>query len=507
MAGEIILVVDDEPVSLRLTAAVLRRDGYRVQVASNGEQAVSMLRTLRPDLILSDVRLPGIDGLELARMVRGDPRTAAVPVVAITAASDPEDELLAYQAGCDGFIRKPIDTQTIGARLRVFLGNELQPAAAPQVPAPAAASSIPEPLALEGPQMDALRRMFLRDAIREVRRMLEFLGSGFDKAMAARLFHQWIGSAGALGYSAAAVKSREAEELLASGATPAQMGRVLNELAALLSAPREAAEIHVPEAILERLSHRRIALLGFEGEEADRTCATLGQAGAAPYLLPADEPADSSMIRSCAAVIVRVGDATRSSPWLAGNFTPPPGVPCLFAGTKEDIFALPARVQANAAEFLLDAWQAEEIVMRLSRVLALAQDASETTAAAPERRPVPARPEILVVDDDANVLAVVRTALESRNMRVRCASNGPEALRLVGETAPDALVLDVNMSGMDGFEVLAAIRRQALPARVVMLTARQQERDILRGFELGADDYVVKPFSPLELVARLERLL
>jgi DNA-binding response OmpR family regulator len=60
---------------------------------------------------------------------------------------------------------------------------------------------------------------------------------------------------------------------------------------------------------------------------------------------------------------------------------------------------------------------------------------------------------------------------------------------------------------MDGYEVLAAIRAEDLPVRVLLLTARQQESDILRGFTLGADDYVVKPFSPMELVARLKRLL
>jgi DNA-binding response OmpR family regulator len=63
------------------------------------------------------------------------------------------------------------------------------------------------------------------------------------------------------------------------------------------------------------------------------------------------------------------------------------------------------------------------------------------------------------------------------------------------------------MPGMDGFEVLAAIRQAGLPVKIIILSARQQERDVLRGFELGADDYVVKPFIPLELAARLRRLL
>jgi DNA-binding response OmpR family regulator len=78
---------------------------------------------------------------------------------------------------------------------------------------------------------------------------------------------------------------------------------------------------------------------------------------------------------------------------------------------------------------------------------------------------------------------------------------------MVRDLKPQAAVLDVNMPGMDGYEVLSAIRDEEHPVRVLLLTARQQENDILRGFTLGADDYVVKPFSPVELTARLKRLL
>jgi DNA-binding response OmpR family regulator len=92
-------------------------------------------------------------------------------------------------------------------------------------------------------------------------------------------------------------------------------------------------------------------------------------------------------------------------------------------------------------------------------------------------------------------------------MECRSAVDGVEALRIVREICPRAAVLDVNMPGMNGFEILATIRREALPVKVVLLTARRQEADILRGFQLGADDYVIKPFNPMELAARLKRLL
>jgi CheY-like chemotaxis protein len=191
----------------------------------------------------------------------------------------------------------------------------------------------------------------------------------------------------------------------------------------------------------------------------------------------------------------------------------------VLVGGREDLLALPLDVQAGACEFLIDGWQPEEVIMRLSFALARAprycrrpgdlrpRPPRTPAAAEPPRRSLSGKPEIVIADDDMHVLAVVRSALQSLGMECRSASTGPEALRMIRELCPQAAVLDVNMPGMDGFEVLAAIRQDALPLKVIMLTARQHERDILRGFELGADDYVVKPFNPLELAARLKRFL
>src|SRR5580765_2598611 len=117
MAGETILVVDDEPVSLRLAAAVLRGDGYKGHLSSTAEQALMTLDTMLPSLMLVDIHLPGIDGMELTRRVRGQARTRDILVVMLTASTSRDDEAQAYEAGCDGFITKPVDTRTLGRRL------------------------------------------------------------------------------------------------------------------------------------------------------------------------------------------------------------------------------------------------------------------------------------------------------------------------------------------------------------------------------------------------------
>ena len=92
-------------------------------------------------------------------------------------------------------------------------------------------------------------------------------------------------------------------------------------------------------------------------------------------------------------------------------------------------------------------------------------------------------------------------------MDCETANNGRSALEIIRTSQPNAAVLDVNMPAMDGYEVLSAIRSEGLHVRVILLTARQQESDVIRGFTLGADDYMVKPFGPMELVARIKRLL
>lgn len=116
------------------------------------------------------------------------------------------------------------------------------------------------------------------------------------------------------------------------------------------------------------------------------------------------------------------------------------------------------------------------------------------------------KPTVLVVDDEPRILRFVRAELESAGFRVVTASEGNSALEAVETEVPDLVVLDVIMPGMDGFEVLRRLRgRRAVP--VILLTARGNDADKVRGLDLGADDYLTKPFSPDELSARIRAVL
>ena len=113
---------------------------------------------------------------------------------------------------------------------------------------------------------------------------------------------------------------------------------------------------------------------------------------------------------------------------------------------------------------------------------------------------------ILVVDDEPHIVELLRLYLEREGYAVVAATDGPTAVDLHRRTGPDLVVLDLMLPGMDGFEVCRAIRHDA-DTPVLMLTARSDDVDAIVGLELGADDYVTKPFNPRALVARVKAIL
>ena len=115
---------------------------------------------------------------------------------------------------------------------------------------------------------------------------------------------------------------------------------------------------------------------------------------------------------------------------------------------------------------------------------------------------------VLVADDDEDILLLVTTRLRRDGFEVVQARDGDEALAAARELRPDVAVLDIGMPGLDGLAVLQALREdpELAGTRVLLLTAKAQEQDVRRGLDLGADEYVKKPFSPLELSAAVSRL-
>jgi CheY-like chemotaxis protein len=115
--------VEDNEVNQLLTASVLEREGFAVDLARTSTEAMDLLGARTPDIILMDVQLPGMDGLAFTRKLKADPATAQITIVAVTAHAMAGDREQTLAAGCAGYISKPIDTRTFGRQVREFLGR------------------------------------------------------------------------------------------------------------------------------------------------------------------------------------------------------------------------------------------------------------------------------------------------------------------------------------------------------------------------------------------------
>ncbi|HEY7218241.1 MAG TPA: response regulator [Candidatus Binatia bacterium] len=124
MEQDTILVVDDNPLNMKLIRVLLAGEGYRVRTAADAAEALTVLSECHPRLILMDVQLPGIDGLELTRRLKVDPSTRDITIVGLTAYAMKGDEERIRAAGCDGYIPKPIDTRTLPGFIKTYLGEE-----------------------------------------------------------------------------------------------------------------------------------------------------------------------------------------------------------------------------------------------------------------------------------------------------------------------------------------------------------------------------------------------
>lgn len=355
MAGEAVLIVDDAPVNLKLTGILLRKEGYDVHTAADADEALKLLHGFRPDLMLVDIQMPGMDGLELTRRVKRNPLTRDIVVVALTACAMKEDEQKAIAAGCSGFITKPIDTHTLGNRVRQHLeGRE---------------SDLPAHYSLSDPDLEGLRQRFLKEGALESRQMLECAEAGLDAPKTARLLHTWIGSAGILGYATISEIARRTEQLVLSDQPDTdRLHESFTDLVFAFSEAREATQDPIPAFILETLSGKTIALAGFAVEEGERLRAALERAGAHPRSLDRADLPESWAVLDSSALLFHVREETMDA-WCISPRAKALPQPLILVGRCERILAVDRSVLARASEFLIDGWQPEEALLRLGFAL------------------------------------------------------------------------------------------------------------------------------------------
>ena len=124
---EQILIVDDNATNLKLLRVLLSKEGYKIRTAESAEDAMAVLKESRPHLILMDIQLPGMDGLDLTRQLKADPDTRDIIVLAVTSYAMKTDQEKALAAGCNGYVTKPIDTRALPDLVRRYLDGGANP--------------------------------------------------------------------------------------------------------------------------------------------------------------------------------------------------------------------------------------------------------------------------------------------------------------------------------------------------------------------------------------------
>lgn len=238
---------------------------------------------------------------------------------------------------------------------------------------------------------------------------------------------------------------------------------------------------------------RRIVLAGFDSEPALRFKELFEAVGAFCRTVPT--AAFEVEARACDVIFVWLRTAD-NPPRTAGSTTTPVIAVLSTAAVRHRV----SWIKTTAVDCMFYPCTPKEILTR--------------TAIALDRKPghrvefpeVPFR--ILLADDDPEITDLLKVTLEKRDMTCRSTASSLDVLKIAREWNPDVVVLDINMPEMDGYQVLAALKASNpdTPPRVLLLTACDQEAEVMKGFKLGAQDYIVKPFNPADLLMRVRRI-
>jgi DNA-binding response OmpR family regulator len=260
------------------------------------------------------------------------------------------------------------------------------------------------------------------------------------------------------------------------------------------------------QIIQESLAGRRFALLGFETAEGDSIIAALGTVrgighvvGATPSIpgLNGISHFDACFVNASAA---SAGEQPAPFEMIARSRKP-----AVIVGTFDELVTRFEVVADFTRDFIMRPCKPEELLLRAYRILRFV----ESAAAAIQTPLRNGTRHVVLADDDATTVVMISTILKHFNFRCDVAHDGAQAIEIAREKKPDLVLLDVSMPHMNGFEALTALRGDSATrnTRVILVSAHHDEAEVVKGFSLGADDYITKPFNSGELMARINRVL
>lgn len=351
-----------------------------------------------------------------------------------------------------------------------------------------------------------LRDRFVLEARQQTGVLKAWLQDGLYQPETEGILHKWIGSATLLGFGELSHIAHELHKQLVAGsqANRLEVRRLIAEAEQILGEADE--KIGDAEAQRKRDSGdfwgRKIALVGFDAGGLEWMRAALEKAGALCRWMDGVNRPNPEELRVFDLLIVKHSPIVRRYGWAWAIADT--AVPSLWIGDSLQSFEDKQGLFARA-DFLLEPVRAEELLVRAKRLIRTEDEPASNPAIA-MRDDVT---RVLVADDDPTVTSVMESVLLQEGWMCYVAGDGRAALETARRVKPDAIVLDIMMPEKDGFEVLSMLRSHETTASipVAILSVKQQEADIVRAFGLGADDYITKPFSPMEVVVRLRRLI
>ncbi len=491
MPVDTVLIIDHDPDELAKLGARLIRSGYKVVDAADASTAFQKLESTHVGAIVGRALMPQVSGYEFCRALRNIERFAKIPVFLFSGGDiAKEAEAEARAAGAYKIVPQGTDFSGIVDALSGGLAD----------PDSGTSDS-------EAAQLAEICSDFISEAKRQIGEYVARSESRIELDSLAGFSHRLSGAGKMLGFEQIGSAAAELEALV-SGPGAGDRQAILPALRKLrdlihLEGDAESPPARVTPAVRRALAGKRFGLVNFARDESSRISRLLDETDAFARVLEPFDAGKPDTLEALDVLIVSAGGEPQKRLDAPEILAPFARKPQLIVGTADSIGIWVAHEARR--EFILRPWDDAEFFFRCFHLVSGIPAAPATGAV--QDAPF-ARPRVLLVDDDPIVISLVRMTLESYRIECHTADRGGLVFDTALRIRPNAIVLDINMPELDGFAVLTRLKQsdstRSIP--VVMLTAMRQEKDIIRGFALGADDYVVKPFNPIELAARLRRL-